>query len=110
MWQRSTDWSKKIAVGTTIISRVAGSLEAAAPGDGGAALNAGFDALRYVALDSSGNMFITDYQNCAIRRVDAVTQNISTYAGQIGNCGYGGDNGPADFGAIEFSSRYRVRR
>ena len=86
---------KKIAAGNTNISRVAGSLEAAAPGDGGAALNAGFNTPRYVVLDSSGNLLITDNQNCAIRRVDAVTQIISTYAGQIGNCGFGGDNGPA---------------
>ena len=82
-----TDRSRKITAGTTIISPVAGSLEATTPGDGGAAANAGFNAPRYVVLDSSGNIFITDNQNCAIRRIDASTQIITTYAGQIGVCG-----------------------
>ncbi len=47
-----------------------------------------------VAVDGSGNVFIADSSNCRIRRVDAASGNISTYAGN-GTCGYTGDNGPA---------------
>jgi sugar lactone lactonase YvrE len=50
-----------------------------------------------VAIDPSGNIFISDHDNERIRRVDASTQNITTYAGtgpQLAGA-YGGDGGPA---------------
>ncbi len=47
-----------------------------------------------MALDSSGNLFIADTWNNRIRRVDAVTKNISTVAG-TGTYGFGGDGGAA---------------
>ena len=43
---------------------------------------------------SQGNLFITDYLNFRIRRVDAQTQIITTVAGN-GTGGYNGDNIPA---------------
>jgi hypothetical protein len=63
-------------------------------GDGGPAPQAELDYPGGVALDSSGNMYIADLDNCAIRKVDT-SGTISTFAGTLGSCGYGGDGGPA---------------
>jgi sugar lactone lactonase YvrE len=72
-------------------------------GDGGLARQAGvcqpWDAIR----DDSGNLFIADTNNNRIRRVDAVTGKITTYAGtgpvngheNRGHGGFCGDGGPA---------------
>jgi sugar lactone lactonase YvrE len=55
-----------------------------------AALNAPFDA----AFDSAGNLYIPDFANHRVRRVDAATGVISTIAG-TGTAGFSGDGGPA---------------
>jgi sugar lactone lactonase YvrE len=47
-----------------------------------------------VYADASENLFIADYNNHRIRKVDAVTKTISTLAGN-GSYGYSGDDGPA---------------
>ena len=46
------------------------------------------------AADAAGNFFISDSGNQRIRRVDGLTQSISTVAGN-GVPGFGGDDGPA---------------
>jgi sugar lactone lactonase YvrE len=52
-----------------------------------------------IAFDSAGNMFIADYGESRIRRVDAVTGKFSTYAGTGTKCAHGynscGDGGAA---------------
>ena len=45
-------------------------------------------------MDSAGNLFIADYGNGVVRRVDAMAGTITTVAGN-GTAGYGGDGGPA---------------
>jgi len=74
-------------------------------GDGGPATNAQLAAEQDVAkLDNQGNIFIADLFNHRVRRVDAVTGVITTFAGsgpadsfppgnQYG--GFAGDGGPA---------------
>ena len=47
-----------------------------------------------VAVDRDGNVFIADTDNHRIRRVDAVTDSITTVVG-TGESGFSGDNGPA---------------
>ncbi len=50
-----------------------------------------------VAFDSANNMYIADYDNCAIRKLTKSSGVVSTFAG-IGppsSCGYSGDGGPA---------------
>lgn len=47
-----------------------------------------------VAVDASGNLYIVDYGNDRIARVDAVTKVITTIAGN-GTPGFSGDGGPA---------------
>jgi len=48
-----------------------------------------------VALDKHANLFISDQNSSVIRRVDAKTQLISTYAGYNGGYGFSGDGGSA---------------
>ncbi len=63
-------------------------------GDNGAATSASLTLPQGVALDGSGNLYIADTQNNAIRKVNATTQIITTVAGN-GTYGYSGDTGPA---------------
>jgi hypothetical protein len=65
-------------------------------GDGvpGGAANALLNAPWGVAADGSGNVYIADYNNCVIRKVDT-TNTITTVAGQAGVCGYNGNGSPA---------------
>ena len=63
-------------------------------GDGGPALQATFNLPHEIRFDKAGNSYIADMANHAIRRVDAKTQVITTFAG-TGKPGYSGDGGPA---------------
>jgi uncharacterized protein (TIGR03437 family) len=61
-------------------------------GDGTTAVGAQLDGPTAVALDPSGNLYISDTANNRIRQV--VSGNINTYAG-FGPGGFQGDGGPA---------------
>jgi len=74
------------------ISTVAGKGSSGFSGDGGPAVSASMTFPNAVALDSQDNLFIADYGNSRIRRVDAVTGVISTVAGN-GTPGFSGDDG-----------------
>jgi sugar lactone lactonase YvrE len=76
---------------TGIITTVAGG---GSGGDAGPATSAVLVYPTAVAADSSGNVFIADWSNNRIRRVDATTGIITTVAGN-GIAGYSGDGGPA---------------
>ena len=77
-------------------------------GDGGPATQALLNSPYTVAVDSQGNLFITDYLNFRIRRVDAKTQIITTIAGN-GTGGYNGDNIPATSAEIYYAITVIVR-
>ena len=47
-----------------------------------------------MAIDSAGNLYIGDYSNNRVRKVNAATGTITTVAG-TGTAGYSGDGGPA---------------
>lgn len=72
---------------------VAGNGSAGYSGDGGSATSATLNNPENVFVDGSGNIFIADTDNCAIREVSS--GNISTVAGTPGSCGYSGDGHPA---------------
>ena len=77
-----------------IISTVAGTGDWGYGGDGGLATQAKLSFPCGLAVDATGNVFVADVENHRVRRIDAVTGVISTYAG-TGKSGHAGDAGPA---------------
>jgi sugar lactone lactonase YvrE len=79
-------------VGTKgIITTVAGQVGVGSGGDGGPAVQAGLNVPLGLAIDTTGNfLYISDYQNCRIRRVALQTGIITTFAGN-GTCAAGPD-------------------
>ena len=75
-----------------VISTVAGTGEEGFSGDGGPAVQAQTHP-HDVAVDGAGNLFIADYWNHRIRKVDSAGV-ITTIAG-TGEFGFSGDGGPA---------------
>jgi DNA-binding beta-propeller fold protein YncE len=78
---------------------IAGTGEPGFDGDGGPATRALLNQPENLAVDPSGNVYIGDLRNHRIRRVDAVTGDITTMAG-TGEEGFSGDDGPATSAAI----------
>jgi sugar lactone lactonase YvrE len=76
-----------------VVTTIAGNGSATYAGDGGPATAASIRQPAGIALDGSGNIYISDNFNNRIRKVDA-TGNISTVAGN-GTGGYSGDGGAA---------------
>jgi streptogramin lyase len=85
---------------------VAGTGERAYRGDGGPARDAAFNRPHEIRFDRAGNCYIADMANHAIRRIDARTGVISTFAG-TGIKGYSGDGGPA--AAATLSSPHSIQ-
>jgi sugar lactone lactonase YvrE len=83
-----------------IITTVAGNGKAGYSGDNGAATNASLDSPYGVAVDVSGNLFIADWENARIRKVD--TNGIITTVAGDANSGYFGDGGPATSASLDF--------
>ncbi|MBH0186023.1 MAG: hypothetical protein HP477_11600 [Nitrospira sp.] len=76
-----------------VITTVAGTGGAGFSGDGGPATAAELNDPHGVAVDTAGNLWITDLKNHRIRKVDAAGV-ITTVAG-TGVAGFSGDGGPA---------------
>jgi sugar lactone lactonase YvrE len=85
---------RKINVATGMISTFAGNGISGYTGDNGAATAAELSYPKAVCADTAGNIYIADYGNNCIRKVNAATGAITTFAG-ITTAGYYGDNGPA---------------
>lgn len=85
-----------IDLGARTVATIAGTCASTGGygGDGGPATRALFSATRGLAVDASGALFITDFVNYRIRKVDAVSRIVTTVAGD-GSRGYSGDGGPA---------------
>ncbi len=83
-----------------IITTIAGTGEAGFSGDGGPARNAAFYWPYGLSFDSTGNLFVVDYVNNRIRRID--TQGIVTTVAGNGQRGFSGDGGPATSAPLEF--------
>jgi len=77
-----------------LVTRVAGNMSPGYSGDEGPASEAQLHYPRSMEFDSEGNMYISELDNHAIRRVDAETGIITTIAGGLG-FGYNGDDIPA---------------
>jgi type IX secretion system substrate protein/NHL repeat-containing protein len=82
-----------------IISTIAGIDSAGYTGTPGLADTSRLDSPTAVAVDLAGNVYITDYGNNVIRKVD-VDGFISTFAGTQGVYNYAGDNGLASLAQL----------
>lgn len=83
----------RIDPATGSYASVAGMWYPGFSGDGGPASASVLNDPRDIAFDAAGNLFIADTENHRIRRVDAATGVITTFAG--GGPGPSGDGGPA---------------
>ena len=81
--------------------RVAGTAEKGFSGDGGLATSAKFDLPGFLTGDAEGDIFIADYFNDRIRRIDAQTGIVTTVAGN-GAAQSSGDGGPAAEAGVEY--------
>ena len=71
-------------------------------GDGGLARDAQFNGLHNLAIAPNGDIFLSDAWNYRVRKIDAKSGTISTFAG-TGVKGFAGDGGPsaqAQFGTV----------
>jgi sugar lactone lactonase YvrE len=97
---------RKVVLSTGIITTYAGNGTASYSGDGGPATAAELNGPITAGIDTAGNLFIADYNNHRIRKIDALTGIITTVAGNgIGS--YSGDGGAAT--AAELNGPYYVR-
>jgi sugar lactone lactonase YvrE len=88
-----------------VIITFAGNGTASYDGDGGAATNAGLYYPFGLAIDATGSVYISDYNNYVVRRVDPagiITTIAGSHIGQVWDTSYGasqpgyfGDGGPA---------------
>jgi len=83
-----------------IINTVAGSGAYGFSGDGAPATAATLRNPVDVCTDGMGNIYVADYSNHRVRKIDAVG-TISTFAG-TGTSGYSGDGGPASVALLSF--------
>ena len=88
---RANQRVRKITTSTGIITTVAGTGTGGFSGDGGAAITAQLSGPNEVAFDAAGNLFISDWFNQRVRKVDKVTGIITTITG-TGVAGWNADN------------------
>jgi sugar lactone lactonase YvrE len=77
-----------------VVTTVAGNGVAGYAGDGGPAGRAQLNEPYGIVVDRAGNLFIADRHNHCVRRVDASSGAITSFAGN-GAAGFAGDGGPA---------------
>jgi hypothetical protein len=85
---------RKVNASTGIITTIAGTGTAGYTGDGGLAISAQLNQPSGLYVDKQENVFIAEYGDGLIRKIDGATGIISTVAG-IGTLGFSGDGGPA---------------
>src|SRR5438094_295484 len=85
---------RRVDAATQIITTVAGNGVPAYAGDGLPAVVASLNNPSWVSVAAAGNLFIGDVGNFRVRRVDAATGVITTFAGN-GVQAFTGDGGPA---------------
>jgi sugar lactone lactonase YvrE len=98
------DLVRMVASSSGIISTFAGTARPAIityAGDGGPAASAQLWNPYSVAMDASGNLYIADAENNAIRKVDRATGIITTFAGMgPDHAGYTGDESDATLATL----------
>jgi sugar lactone lactonase YvrE len=72
---------RRVNAVTHVITTIAGNGKPGFAGDGGPATSAQFNQPHSIQLDAAGNLFVCDIGNHRLRRVDAKTGVITTFAG-----------------------------
>ncbi len=85
----------------SVISTIAGTGTASYSGDNGQATSATMNGPSGIALDSSGNVYFSDFINNRVRKITTSTGIITTYAG-TGTGSFGGDGGVASSAALHY--------
>ena len=100
----------KVTVSTGELTVVAGNGVAGYSGDGvtGGAAKAMLNSPQGVAVDSNGNVYISDTDNCIVREVNQTTSTITTVAGTPDSCGYAGDGGPGTSAQLSYPNQLAV--
>lgn len=91
---------RKVTASTKIISTFCGSPTTSAgtsgyTGDGGYCTSATFNRPYAVEVDAANNVYIADYTNMVIRKVDGTTQIVTTIIGNGNAWTFGGGEGAA---------------
>ncbi len=85
---------RRLDLKTRRTTTVAGNGQKGYAGDGGPATEASLNMPHEIQFDSAKHLYIAERDNHVIRKVDARTGVVSTFAG-TGNPGFSGDGGPA---------------
>lgn len=85
---------RRIDLRTRLTSTIAGNGTRGYAGDGGPAVDAALNMPHEIQFDAAGHLYIAERDNHVIRKVEAKTGLISTYAG-TGAPGFAGDGGLA---------------
>jgi sugar lactone lactonase YvrE len=92
---------RKLVLSSKVQSTVAGTGSCSYTGDGGSALAATVAYPQAMALDTAGDLFISDTNNCVIREVVKSGGKISTIAGTH-TCSFTGDGNKATAAGIYY--------
>jgi len=85
---------RRLDLKTGRTATVAGDGQRRYAGDGGLATQASLNMPHEIQFDAAGNFYVAERDNHVIRKIDARTGVISTFAG-TGVPGFSGDGGPA---------------
>src|SRR6267142_1103225 len=85
---------RRLDLKTLLTATVAGNGQRGYSGDGGLATAASLNMPHEIQFDAAGNLYIAERDNHVVRKVDAKTGVLSTFAG-TGIPGFSGDGGPA---------------
>ena len=84
---------RRVDATTGVVETIAGTGENLSAGDGGPAVEASLTNPFGLAVDETGAIYVFDTEAHSIRRIDPVTNTITTVVG-TGERGYSGDGGP----------------
>jgi sugar lactone lactonase YvrE len=105
------DKIRKVAVGTGVITTIAGTGQFGNTGDNGPATSADLESPEGIAVDGSGNFYFSCVYAQVVRKVTAATGVITTVAGTGSTYyqgGYSGDGGPATRATLNYPSSVAV--
>ena len=89
--------------GTNLYEPTITTLVGGGVGDNRPATNASLNFPFAVTIDSSGNLFVADYNNNRIRKVDS--NGVITAVAGMGTAGFSGDGGPAVNARLDLNDR-----